>query len=84
MTNLQVPDNTPDPDTLRAMAMMSKVNRQMAERGVHGIGCFMNDKGEWYFQTTDGSEVPQHVRDRITSSLETLASDEDLSPDSVD
>ena len=77
MTNLQVPDNTPDPATLRAMAMMSKVNRQMAERGVHGVGCFMNNKGEWFFQTTDGSDVPEHVRDRIKSSLDSLSPPED-------
>ena len=69
MTNLQVPDNLPDPDTLRKMALVAKVNKHMRSHGMHGIGGFIREDGTIFAQTTDGSELSDEFKALLHQSI---------------
>ena len=69
MTNLQVPDHLPDPNTLRKMALVAKVNKHMRSQGMHGIGGFIREDGTIFAQTTDGSELSDEFKALLNQSI---------------
>ena len=72
MSNLQIPDNTPDPWTLKMMEFTAKTNASMRKLGIQGIGGFINPAtGEIFCQSVDGAEVPEKFKQLIQSKLNT-------------
>jgi len=70
MSNLKVPDNTPDPWTLKMMEFTAKNNTTMRKLGIQGIGGFVNPMtGEIFCQSVDGAEVPEEFKQLIQSQL---------------
>lgn len=72
MSNLQIPDNTPDPWTLKMMEFTAKTNASMRKLGIQGIGGFINPAtGEIFCQSVDGAEVPEEFKQLLQSKLNT-------------
>ena len=70
MSNIQVPDNSPDPTTLRRMAFVAKVTKHMSSQGMRGIGGFVNEDGTIFAQSTDGTEVPEEIKALLMQQLD--------------
>lgn len=77
MSNL-VPDNTPDPWTLKMMEFTAKTNSSMRKRGIKGIGGFINPMtGEIFCQSVDGAEVPEEFKQMLLKQIEQNMEDHD-------
>tara|TARA_B100001939_G_scaffold348095_1_gene372589 strand:+ start:2396 stop:2626 length:231 start_codon:yes stop_codon:yes gene_type:complete len=65
-----VPDNTPDPFTLKMMEFTAKTNASMRKLGIKGVGGFINPlTGEMFCQSVDGSEIPEHIKEQFKAQL---------------
>lgn len=61
MSNLQVPDNIPDADKLRAMALVAKMQDAANKCGAQFIGGFIAPDGTKYIASNMDEDDPNYI-----------------------